>query len=540
MIKNILLPERIGNYYLFAKRIVGFEITKQHVFATVVYLNGNKRTIEKCISMPIEQDNGEDTTVRTAQAIKKVLGMAGKYNEIYTSISSAHIIYKSMRLPFEEVDKIKKVINFEVEPLLPFSIADAVVDFIITKKLPEQNSSEVIVAAVQKQYISGQIELFSQAGVHPEVITVDLFELYGLYNMIPAYKDIKNNVVLTEINDELTKIAFINEGQLRFIRTLPMGINSIAQKLASELSLSPRDASEQFTRFGFNNHDEAYMQALRKGSEAFAKRIQFTLQSFATQVPMATENTQMFLLGNGATIEGLSTWLHTTLNMPCSLFKPTDITQNDTVYIKNMVTIPLANTVSTSIALPSPTSGHLNLRQKEFAPSGEKLLLKQLILASLLSLGLFIGLFAYSFFQVRKLSNELEASKIEASQELTKWFPQIDPGSIGDMLETAQEETTKEERLWFSFARSAHNSFLSLLLELTGLDREGLGLIIEKITIDQDRGTMNLKAQVKDHEALVHLENELNRSDLFDYVQPQDNPNFNMELRFAAERQGDS
>lgn len=539
MIKNVLFPERIGTYYLFAKRIVGFEITKHHVFATVIYAKGDKRIIEQCVTMKIEQDNGEDVVASTAKTIQKILSKIGKYNEIRTCVSSAHIIYKSMRLPFDEAEKIEKVIDFEVEPLLPFSITEAVIDFVITKKITEQNSSEVMVAAVQKQYITQQIELFSKAGVHPDIITVDLFELYGFYSMISSYRESTGNNILIEINDDITKISCITDGQLRFIRTLPIGIQTVVRQLATELSSSPRDTIEQLERLGFNNQDAQYAQALQKASNNFINRIQFTLQSFSTHVELTAENTHIYLLGNGATIPGLSTWLHKTLTMPCNLFNPKQITQVD-VISNNISSIPLGNVISTSVALSSPTTDHINLRQKEFAPSGETLLFKQLLLAGILALTLFGSLFFYSFFQVRKLRNELQASRHEASQALIDLFPQIDQGSIDEMIEEASEETAKEERLWFSFARSAHNSFLSLLLELTSLDREGLGLIVEKITIDQNRGIMTLKAQVKDHEALVRLENELAQSDLFSYVQPQDNPNFNMELRFADDRQGDS
>jgi type IV pilus assembly protein PilM len=445
-----------------------------------------------------------------------------------------------MRLPFDDIEKIQKVIDFEVEPLLPFSIANAVVDFIITKPITEQNSSEVLVAAVQKQYITQQLELFSQAGVQPETITVDLFDLYGLYKQIPTYNQIKDNVTLIEINSEITKIAFITNGQLRFIRTLNTGINSIATQLATELSLSPRDALDQLMRLGFNHSDETSDQALQKASSTLKKQIQFTLQSFTTQTEISTQNNQMFLLGSGADIIGIADWISKELNTSCALFNPTEITQNPNVTFKNMVTIPVANSISTAASLPTITMDHFNLRKKEFASSSEQLLFKQLVLGGLLILSLFAGIFIHSFLQLRKLRIELNASKIETSEVLNEWFPEIDRGPIDDMLDEAQEETIKEEKLWFSFARSAHNSLLNLLLELTGLDRDGLGLIIEKITIDQDRGIMTLKAQVRDHEALVRLENELRQSDLFSYVQPQDNPNFNMELRFADERQGDA
>ncbi len=540
MIKNVLLPEQFGSYYLFPKRIVGFEISSTHVFASVCYLQGTTIVIENCIEVGIEQDNGQELAERTAQAIKKVLHTVGKFSAIYTGISSSHVVFKTMKLPFGDTQKIKRVIDFEVEPLLPFSIADAVVDFIVIGQNIEEKSSEVLVAAVQKQYISQTLELFSKAGVQPEVITIDMFELYGFYQMIPYYRELSGGVTLLEINSTLTKIAYILDGQLRFIRTLPSGTTHIAQSVAHTLSISTQEAHDNLMNSGFKQDDPTYVAALNKAAESFATKLRFTLQSFTVQTEPEEQLTHMALLGLGANIKGLDQWLNTELNIPCAVFNADAITEHPQISLKNMAHIPVENTVSASIALPSPTTAHFNLRQKEFAQSDDKLMLKQLIVTGLLLLMLFGGLLLHSFFQARMLRNELEASRSEASDVLNDWFPTIESGYIDDMIEEADRETKNEEKLWFAFGRSSRNSMLNLLLELTNLDREGLGLIIEKVTIDQDRGIMMLKAQVKDDEALKLLENELRQSKVFTYFKPQDFPKFDMELRFKTGPEGDS
>ena len=52
------------------------------------------------------------------------------------------------------------VIGFEIEPLLPFSLRDAAIDFIITREIPEEKSSEILVTAVQKQQLIHHLEMF--------------------------------------------------------------------------------------------------------------------------------------------------------------------------------------------------------------------------------------------------------------------------------------------------------------------------------------------------------------------------------------------
>src|SRR5579885_192676 len=181
--QNIFVPEKIGSYYLFPKRIIGFDINKTHVYATQLLLKGRTITLEKTIEIPLEAGNTNNYDERASKAIATALEQVDKYDAIHTALSSSVAIFKELRLPFSDPNKIQMVIEFEVEPLLPFSVNDAVVDFIITKHLPEEKASEVLVAAVQKQHIVHHLQLFAQAGVNPDVVTLDLFALYGAFKL---------------------------------------------------------------------------------------------------------------------------------------------------------------------------------------------------------------------------------------------------------------------------------------------------------------------------------------------------------------------
>ena len=60
MIKNVFIPEKIGSYYLFPKRIIGFDVGKTNVHACQLYMYGNKITIEKCLEERIAPGENAD------------------------------------------------------------------------------------------------------------------------------------------------------------------------------------------------------------------------------------------------------------------------------------------------------------------------------------------------------------------------------------------------------------------------------------------------------------------------------------------------
>jgi len=282
MIKHVFLPDKIGTYFLFSKRIVGVDIGKTHINATKILVRGNTIVIEQSYEEKVEAGTPATYIKRATKALKSIFDRVGHYNEVHTALSSSLVIFKELKLPFINHDKISMVINFEVEPLLPFSINNAVVDFIITKKIPAEQASEILVAAVQKQYIAEHLAIFEAANIQPTVITVDMFALYGLFNQMPPYAKLENGVALLDLGIHATRIAFIHNKQLRFIRTLNKGIFHIAKSMSKILDVGAHEVGEDIIRFGLEKPDAPeYEQAITNTLISFWNEINFTITSFS-------------------------------------------------------------------------------------------------------------------------------------------------------------------------------------------------------------------------------------------------------------------
>ena len=540
MIKNIFFPEKIKGYYLFPKRVLGIDIGTTHINATKLLLQGNNVVIEKCFEEKLPAGNTTDHDKRVSETLKKIITAAGKYDAIHSTLSSSQVVFKELKLPFANYDKIQKIVNFEVEPLLPFSLSDAVVDFIITKKIPKEQSSEILVAAVQKQHITHHLFLFEQAGIEPKIIMVDLFALYGLYKSIPKYAQQKGSVTLIDFGFSSTRVAYIHDGQLRFIRTIPQGMLHIAKTMSSTLNIQPPEAMEYIVRFGLQQDEQPeYTQALKDTLTSFLDTIQFTLQSFVNQTAPQNLIKKMLLLGGGVRIKELPSLMSDILHIPCEPFKASLITKNETVSFKGSGSIPIENTISLSAAFPSAITEHFNLRRDEFSPADTTLLNKQLIAIIILLCLIVVSLFTHSFIQIGKLQREASASENETVTTLQEHFTKLeDEDDLEEIVEQAEQIVKEEEKLWFSFSSRARSSFLHYLLELTeAIDKDALGFEIKKLTISKTEGTtpdiMILDAQVKDYEALGKLEEQLQQSKLFKEIEPQDEPDFTMKIILA-------
>ncbi len=319
MIQDIFLPEKLGTYYIFSQRIVGISVTKAHLYATIVVARGPQITIEKSIIEPLQGDKTNHTE-RVIETLGKVMKKVGSVSKINVALPSSSVVFKELRLPFQDYDKINKVVRFEVEPLLPFPAQNAVSDFIITDVSTKEEGAQVLVAATQKQTIAEQLSLFEQANIDPSVITVDMFCLYGLYRQIPAYASIVGVAVLLDIDVQSTKIVVIQNQQLRIIRTLPHGIYQVAKNTSTALKMSPQQIMDHLVRFGLEKSDPPELvQELQNGLVEFLGKVQFALNSAVGQLN-ESKITQLLLTGAGAEIKGIAPFAQEKLQSPCQLF----------------------------------------------------------------------------------------------------------------------------------------------------------------------------------------------------------------------------
>ena len=532
MIKNIFIPESIGDYYLFPKRILSFDVNRTHVHAVQVYLTGRTMRIEKFLEEKIEPGQATTLQERTAQAIKNIIAHADHYHAIYAAINSSVVVFKELTLPFLDYEKINMVVKYEVEPLLPFPIANAVIDFIITKQNTEEKSSTVLVAAVLKEQLAQYLSVFGQAGVDPQVVTIDLFALYGLYRSIPEYMNETQDVALIDFGVHSTRIAFINNGQLKFIRTLPKGLINIAKAVSDELKIQPSEAMEQIMRFGLEHQeDSAYNAVMTRVLTTFWSEIDFTIRSFETQVGQDTV-TKLLLLGRGSEIKDVCRFITTLVNKPCSLFSVVSLLHDSKIVVQNGNHIPRSHIICLSSVFPSKITNRFNILSGDFMPADKGLFKKQAIVAgSLFSLVLVTLLFS-TFWRLHSLKSELRSSNAQAVAALKESFKGLGGSILKNVVSDAQNQLNKQEQV-VGFMDPTRPSILAYLLELTNkIDKQQTGFVVESIVIDSE--TMKIKAKVRDFEALKVLEKSLHESKMFKF-NPIDTIDFDLEINLVLQ-----
>lgn len=506
MIKNIFIPNIIGSYYIFSQRIVGFDIGKTYVQATVVKAYRNKRTIEKFLQEKILEESELSYQERVSKAIGKILNQVGQYNLVYTSMPSGLAIYKEISVPFVQLEKIKMILPYEVGPMLPFSADTAVIDCLVTNIDKEKNQSDLITVAVKQEALAQHLQLFESIGVHPKKVSIDLFELYSLYCVIPAYKNYLGVIALVDIGYYATRLAIIVNGQLRYIRSLSSGLLSLAKDNHENTLVFEKDKMQQF----MNN-------------------IQFSMQPYKEKLE-DTDLSKIIFTGHGAEIQGLVEVLESICNNNCEIFHPNKLLQKDNTVIdftqNNITNIPQSFVVSLATALSLPITQDFNLYYTQSTAQDEKLFNWQIIIAISL-LGLIIGgLIFDTWLMQRKFNSEIEFSSQEVLGKLKSNFEKLKQSKIGSNLkkanDLAEEEVRKEDAIISQVLRRDRVSVLASLEELSRrINRQELGFKISKLIINDQQGQIVLDGKVRDYKELAKLEEDLRRSKMFTFLSPK-------------------
>jgi Tfp pilus assembly PilM family ATPase len=526
MIKDVFIPEKVGNYYIFPQRIISIDITKTHIYGCKVTVQGTHLSVINMHKQSIESEFGNNHKERTVFALKTVLQKLGKYDLVYASVPGVFTIFKTLKFPFSDYEKIKMVVPYEIEPLLPFSLDDTVVDFFITT-LFEDGSCQVLVVAVQKQHVAQQSNLFAQADVKLALLSVDALGIYHVYKRIPEYANIRHACIIIDYRMHETRLIYLRNGHIMLTRTLAKGFFDQAKNIGARINLSPTAVAEQLLRFGFEQqaHD-SFSQTSNQILGDFFKELSFTITSFSSQGGSEEKIDKVLLLGDVISMKGIERQLSHALGIPVHIFHVQDLLHDTQLTFKNNL-ISQEYMISFGTALSALEKHPVNLLQAELGATEHTLIKQQLVSAFLLTIGIFLSLIGYTYYQVSRLKAETYASTQQAIKSLQDAFNnklKVDKKKgpqqqLASVIESAKEEVQEKKKLWSSFAGSANSSFLPYLLELTTkLDKKGLGLQVERIILDQEK--LSLKGSVQNYESAKLLEQAFKQSRLFGAISP--------------------
>lgn len=494
MIRELFFPRTIKNKLLFAENIVGISIDGLTISMAHIHCSRNSQKIIALEQFAINSGDPKTYNQRLGAALKKIPSSLPKRPTIRVNYPSSKVVLKQITVPFLETEKIRMVVEYEIESSIPFSLEHALIDFIILEQSEVKESSVILVAAAQLEEVKKYTDLFIKAGMEPHAITIDMFGCADLFNRIPAYEKMNGDSALIDIGSTSTRITLLSKKNLVTARTINLGNTA---------------------------NDDDYTKLFEE--------ISFTLNSFDVKREEPLSIKHLFYIGNTELFDHFAAYSKESLHLECHQFATEKIADAPGVKVKATAKPSwLAYTRALGIALPSSRTNEFTLRRKEIAYPIKPMMSRQIFTAVGLLILLFGALGTKGYLDVRELNQRIERHKKQEVQRMRKLLPAGHPGKkkagIKQLIRATEEYVQEQEEIWAPFSQQRLRPTETLQELCMIFNRKKYDLTIDEVLISGEeneahpievRGLFRSKTGADHFKYFSDLEADIKASPLF-------------------------
>lgn len=197
-----------------SRRILGLEISTTAVAGAVI-TSGIKGSFVDSHAQ-VELDGPQDYARNLSAALEILTAKIDLTGTIcIASMPAGCVYYRYLSLPFRDEGKLRQVLPYELEPLLPYPVEDLVVDYFPVGP-GRGESSDLIAAAVKKTTVAALLTTLQPFGIDPVSLTVGGF---AAAVCLAGTTGQASDWVLADIDGRDLSLFFARAGTLTYTRT---------------------------------------------------------------------------------------------------------------------------------------------------------------------------------------------------------------------------------------------------------------------------------------------------------------------------------
>ena len=195
-----------------SRTFLGLDIRQDTVSAVVVKSTMKGGIVDSYLQMRLNENPSEERHPLTA-ALEQIAEVVN-FKEVIcmAALPSGSISYRNISVPFKDHKKIRQILPYELEPLLPISADKLEVDYYV---IQENETSDLLAATLEKETLNTYLEILSQFHLEPVLVTVGAFPTAVTLSHITNTP--KNMVVVDSDNRNHTLYIVVN-GRIALVR----------------------------------------------------------------------------------------------------------------------------------------------------------------------------------------------------------------------------------------------------------------------------------------------------------------------------------
>lgn len=266
--KNLSLSKKFGFLTPSSKSVVGIDIGTSSIKIVQLKKEKEQAILETYGALATGPYTGlkvgQATHLSEAKAVEMIQDLfresGAKAKDVAVSIALRNAFVTTIELPASVKANLNSVINIEARRYIPLPISEVVLDWWIIPRLLDDTEGEeavkketieVLLAAIYKDAIETYKRFMSKADLTTQMLEIEIFS--SIRSCIGRET---SSILLMDIGATVTKMAIVDYGVVRLVRTFDKGAQDMTLAIANSMGVDFQRAEEMKQQIGFSTRPE--------------------------------------------------------------------------------------------------------------------------------------------------------------------------------------------------------------------------------------------------------------------------------------------
>jgi type IV pilus assembly protein PilM len=244
---------------------------------------------------------------------------------VVTSVSGKAVIVRYLTMYRMSPDDLRNAIRYEADKYIPFDVDEVVLDCqpFEASGLADlaPNEMRVLLVACKRAVIDEQLRILASAGLHPEIVDVDVFALGNAFEtaLHRGAEAASRVAALVDVGASKTCVNLVRAGSSLFTREIHAGGDAFTAAIANRLGLKQSEAENLKQKPG--HEAERVRAAVTPAVDDLASEIRLSFEYFENQFDLGID--EVLLSGGGSRLLHLDQDLSRMFDRPTTHWDPT-------------------------------------------------------------------------------------------------------------------------------------------------------------------------------------------------------------------------
>ena len=303
--------------------MIGIDWGSKFIKACRVSAKTDGRYIVYASMISADDKNGdrEESPLLLKNKVKTLLRqMRIKNNDASLSAGGISLLARDFSLPKMAAENVGGAVMIEAENSIFETLDDMYCDYEVLSDAGEK--MDILFIAYPKEQINHILDSFSQSELEILGITADNMALVNCFLTFDEKRALSSSIVLVNIGHEVSNIAIIDKGRLKFIRNVAFGGLDVTKEIASAYEVDVSTAElikrqpELWESIGLNVRN-----ILKKSSSNLLEAIFRSMEHSVSRQKIGKID-KILLTGGGAILRGIDDFVYETLGIATTKWNP--------------------------------------------------------------------------------------------------------------------------------------------------------------------------------------------------------------------------